>query len=196
MAQLLFLEDGHRYQLDGETLPSVSEITRFISREVYGQVMQSRLDQAAERGTEVHKACELLDKYGKVECDEEYLGYVKAYIKFLKEHKPEWEKIEWAAYNPELRYAGTIDRWGTVDGEKCIVDIKTSYQIQKVLYGAAQNLYRLMCNSQGVQVDRLLILHLQKDGTYKLVELPQDDSTAMACLTLHKALAKKRRTKR
>ena len=50
IAQLIFFEKGHIYEMDGEQLPSVSELTRFISREVYGDVAQFRLDNAAERG--------------------------------------------------------------------------------------------------------------------------------------------------
>ena len=71
MSRLIFYDEGHEYQVDGERVPSVSEVLRFISREVYGDVNQYTLDNAADRGTRIHKACELLDKYGKVECDED-----------------------------------------------------------------------------------------------------------------------------
>ena len=35
MATLLFFDQGHKYTLDGEELPSVSELCRFLSREIY-----------------------------------------------------------------------------------------------------------------------------------------------------------------
>ena len=50
MANLVFLEENHRYTIDGEEVPSVSELTRFIAREVYGEVNQQILDNAAARG--------------------------------------------------------------------------------------------------------------------------------------------------
>lgn len=198
MAKLLFLDaDGqHEYTLGGEVLPSVSEVTRFISREVYGEVTQYILDNAAERGTKVHKACESLDKYGEIEVDEDILPYLQAYVLFRKEHTVTWEKIEYSSYSPSRKYAGTIDRYGTVDGVKCIVDLKTSSSLQKALYTAGQNLYRLMLEEQGLKVEKLLILHLQKDGSYKLVELQKEDDTALACLTLHNALKKKPRKRK
>ena len=40
MARLIFFDDTHTYTVDGEEFPSVSEISRFASREVYGEVSQ------------------------------------------------------------------------------------------------------------------------------------------------------------
>lgn len=190
MAELLFFDQGHTYQLDGETIPSVSELTRFLSREIYGSVTQYTLDNAADRGTRVHKCCEALDKYGSCEASEDISHYVKAYIAFTREHRPAWEKIEWAAHHPQGLYAGTIDRLGTVDGKRTLLDIKTSSAVQKALYGAQLNLYRLMLDSP---VDELVILHLRPDASYKLVPLPISDGVASACITLHEALKKKKR---
>ena len=197
MAKLLFFDTGHKYTLDGEELPSVSEVTRFISREVYGDIGQYNLDRAAERGTAVHKATEILDKYGTVEISTDIEPYIKAYIMFRKEHDCKWELIEAARYDPDRRYAGTLDRLGTVDGELAIVDIKTTAVISpahKKIYTAALNLYRRMFPERGIK--KLLIVQLRKDGTYKLHRLDIDDSLADACLTLHEALKKKSKRKK
>lgn len=193
MSQLVFFDEGHVYELDGVRVPSVSEITRFISREVYGEIAQFRLDRAASRGSKVHKLTEALDKYGEIEADAESLPYIKAYLKFRQEHTVEWEEIEAARYHPDRLYAGTIDRRGRVDGKRCIVDFKTSYRVHKPLYEAAQNLYRMTYPPDSF--DALYILHLKPDETYKLIELPIRDDLALACLTLHQATAKKRRKK-
>lgn len=197
MAKLLFFDTDHRYTLDGEELPSVSEVTRFISREVYGDIGQYNLDRAAERGTAVHKATEILDKYGTVEISTDIEPYIKAYISFRKEHECKWELIEAPRYDPDRRYAGTLDRLGTVDGELAIVDIKTTAVISpahKKIYTAALNLYRRMFPER--EINKLLIVQLRKDGTYKLHRLDIDDSLADACLTLHEALKKKPRRKK
>ena len=128
MANLVFFEENHRYTIDGEEVPSVSELTRFIAREVYGEVNQQILDNAAERGKKVHKATEALDKFGQVEIEDDLSGYLKGYILFRREHKVEWQKIEWPVNNGNL-YAGTLDRYGTVDGIPAIVDYKTTANI-------------------------------------------------------------------
>lgn len=195
MATLLFFDQGHKYTLDGEELPSVSELCRFISREIYEDVVQWRLDQAAERGTSVHKATEALDKYGKIDVEDDILPYIQAYIKFRKEHAADWQKIEFATYHPKDRYAGTVDRYGLLDGIPSLLDIKTSYTIHTPLCSAQLNLYRRMLAENGMLVEKQFILHLKKDGSYKLAEFDLDDSVPDGLLALHNALKKKWRKK-
>lgn len=116
MARLIFFDDTHTYTVDGEEFPSVSEISRFASREVYGEVSQFNLDNACSRGSAVHKATEVLDKYGKCECEEDIAPYIQAYVKFRKDFGiKDYAYIEKALANEKLKYAGTIDRIYKVD---------------------------------------------------------------------------------
>ena len=196
MANLIFFDEGHRYTVDGVEVPSVSEVTRFLAREVYSDVNQTALDAAATRGTNVHKATEALDKFGQVEVDDEALPYLKAYVAFRKEQNPEWEKIEWPVNNG-LLYAGTIDRYGLLGDRHVILDIKTTARIDrphKVVYTAAQNLYRMAIQEKHA-VDAIVILQLKKDGTYKMIELEVQDELANACLTMHQAFMKRKKMK-
>lgn len=197
MARLLTFEpEGHTYELDGEELPSVSELTRFISREIYADVAQFTLDQAAERGTNVHRATEALDKFGDCEVSDDILPYVEAYVAFRGEHECEWQKIEWASYDPERKFAGTLDRVGMVDGHLTVLDVKTTYTIHKPSVTAQLSLYRMICNANGIEPEKLAVLQLKKDGTYKLVYIDYREDVANACLTLHRLMEKKRRKKK
>jgi len=199
MSTLLFYDDTHRYTVDGVEVPSVSELTRFLTRELYTDAPQYLIDQAAKRGTSVHKATEALDLYGRIECEEDIVPYVQAYVAFRKDIDPEWEKVEWSVCN-EKQFAGTLDRYGKINGKNVILDIKTTATISglhKVLYTAQLNLYRIAVLREK-PVDSLFVLQLKKDGTYKLHDLPIDEPLALACLTLHEAInnSKKRRTKK
>ena len=236
MAKLLFFDNTHTYVLDGEELPSVSEISRFASREVYGEVSQFNLDNAASRGSAVHKATEILDKYGKVECDEDIEPYIRAYVQFRKDFGVcEYEHIEKALAHEELKYAGTIDRIYKIDekfaeavAQKCnsfvfidgdgkvhklkgkqtewvkncigklaIIDLKSSSVVQNVLSLIQLNAYRLSAESNGLgEVGALFILHIEKDGNYKIIGFEINPDLFMACLTLHKALQKNKRAKK
>ena len=64
----------------------------------------------------------------------------------------------------------------------------------KVLYTAAQNLYRMAIEPECV-VEAIYILQLKKDGKYRLIELEIQDELAKACIALHQALKKKERKK-
>ena len=190
---LQFFDKGHIYMLDGQRLPCVSDLCRFLHREIYKDAPLWQMEVAADRGTKVHAATEALDRTGRAEIEDDYLPYLQAYALFLKEHDVQWELIEHPDYHPAHRYAGTIDRYGMADGFKTLLDIKTTYKVYKPLCGASLNLYRLMLEARGKTVERLLILHLRKDGSYKLLRFDADDSVPMALLTLHTALKTRRR---
>lgn len=194
MPELIFEKGPHIYTLDGEELPSVTELTRFLSREVYNDAPPALTSAAAERGSRVHEATELLDKVGSAEVSSSIAPYLRAYAKFRKEHKVEWEQIEWSVHNEAL-YAGTIDRYGSVEGKKVIVDIKTTENISKghrILYTAALNLYRKAIQSD-FAVEALYILQLKKDGNYRLIQLEIQDELADICLRLHQLFKKNKR---
>lgn len=234
IARLIFFDDTHTYTVDGEEFPSVSEISRFASREVYGEVSQFNLDNACSRGSAVHKATEILDKYGKCECDEDIAPYIQAYVKFRKDFGiKDYAHIEKALAHEELKYAGTIDRIHTIDekfaeavkencksfvfinaegkvekiktaqdlapfiGKLAIIDLKSSSTVQNVLALIQLNGYKLSTEYNGLgEVKALFILHLEKDGKYKLIGFEITPDLFMACLTLHKALQKKKRVKK
>ncbi len=193
MAKLMFFDDKHEYRVGEEVLPSVSEILRFITREMYDNIKQYTLDQAADRGKRVHAATENLDRYGEVKVDVDIQPYVEAYIKWSREYNPQWSRIEYACYHPEMMYAGTLDRYGTIRGEQYIVDIKTTSTLHTNRETAQLNAYQKLAEANGLKVDKRAILQLKKDGTFKFKPIDEDDSLFMACYTIHKATEKKRR---
>jgi hypothetical protein len=193
MAQVVTLrEEDHVYQKpDGTEIDSVSHILRFMSREYYSNIQQYTLDNAADRGTRVHKATEILDKWGEVEADADTEPYIRAYVQFKRDYKPKWDLIEGVRYSSELGFAGTIDRKGVIKGRAAKVDLKVQEQIKKPMVKAQLNGYDKL-----EPTEYLYCLQLKKDGTYKLHPIEKDDSEFMACLTLHRALAKKPRKKK
>ena len=142
--ELEFLEDGHIYRFGEKEIPSVSEIIRFMAREVYKDADTFAMDQAARRGTRIHAACEELDRTGKCECDADIAGYIAGYRNFLVDYKPKWKRIEEIVWNREFNYAGRLDRLGEINRRDAIVDIKSTKKISKkhkLLYGVQIELY-------------------------------------------------------
>ena len=177
-----FDAEKHIYRVNGEVVPSVSEILEPLTAKHYGEINELTLRLAAERGTAVHEACEELDYGFEPEVLTEYTGYVDAYIAFLQDYRPEWYGIEQMVYNPQEGYCGTIDRWGVLRGiageQKAIVDIKTTTTPTKANYitGACQlRMYGLALVRNGeldnaVKSERYL-LYLKKDGKYRLLDM-------------------------
>lgn len=190
--KLKFYDNGHIYELDGIPIPSVSEILRYMSREVYGDINQYLLDQAAERGTEVHRATQQLDQTGECTIDCRWEGYLQAYARFLREHVVEWRYIEKPMAHRRLQYAGTLDRVGMLDGQMSVVDIKTNCAVKKALVKAQLNGYRLLCMANRIpKIRRLCCLQLLDTGKYRLYDVAIDPSEFKACLLLHNAMKKK-----
>ena len=168
-SKLVFDEDTHTYKVDGKPLPSVTDICSVL--ESYKDISPEVLRQAARRGSLIHEYTQLID-YGvpveDLEIEPELAGYVLAYVRFLRDYKPTWEMVEQPLFSLELGYAGTLDRYGTIDGQPTFVDIKSVYAVTRPLritWAAQLAGYRKL---HGKTESRLLNLVLCKDGTYKL----------------------------
>ena len=85
--QLLFEESTHTYTLRREgfadiILPSVTQIMEPLERKAYGDISSFTLDNAADRGTRVHRAAEQYLKYGFRNVDDDCAGYFDGFLKF------------------------------------------------------------------------------------------------------------------
>jgi len=170
MAFLSFDADKHEYRLDGKKLPSITEIVGMLSN--FGKVNPAIIRHASRRGTIVHELCELVD-YGVetdgIECPPELVNYVMAYMHFLRDYKPDWEMIEQKVFSEDEQIAGTLDRYGYIDGKPWIVDIKTTSSVSradKVKWAAQLAGYRLMLDPTKEKGVRCMIVHLKKDQKY------------------------------
>lgn len=174
---LTFVEDTHEYRLDGEVIPSVTEILKPLTETQYNAIPPDVLRIAAERGTDVHAACEAIDY--ELTPDIEYpdiIGYIAAYEQFLYDHAVEWYGIEemGACTTWPIDFAGTVDRWGEVDGCFSIVDIKTTQSPsieQKVSVCLQTFMYAsIISEKHDVTFAKRYALFLKKDGDYSLLD--------------------------
>jgi hypothetical protein len=169
MATLIFFDEGHQYQLNGEPIPSVSEISRFASREVYGTVEQYTLDNASQRGTDVHKATEVLDKYQTVECSEDIENYVRGYVQFRKDFSiGDYVAIEKALASEKLRYAGTIDRIYRINED--FVEKVKNICCKKVCIGENGKVEKIKCEIDlSAQLGKLSVIDLKSSSVVQNV---------------------------
>lgn len=189
---LIFDEAAHTYTLDGTHLPSVTEITRFLAFD-YKSDKPWLAEQAARRGTAVHEACALID-YGETpEETPETAGYLTAYRRFLRDYRPDWTLIEHPMGSRSLGFAGTLDRYGSMDGQPVVLDLKTGSLHNAALAAQLTAYARLLASGDSAAPCPCLYgLKLSGDGTYLLREVPPRPELVNACMVLHRAAERKK----
>ena len=173
MPEMTYDPEAHAYTVDGKRVPSVTEIAGVLTAGKYSAMNPAILEQAKRRGTLVHEYCEAIDcgvEPEDLDIEPELIGYVNAYLAFLRDWAPEWDYIEKPVWTSE--YAGRADRIGRIDGKTVIVDIKTTASMDRLsklalllqLYGYA-NAWSVMGKGS---TRECFGLQLKKDGTYTI----------------------------
>lgn len=158
---LIFHESTHTYELDGQELPSVTQVLQsegFIDARWF-------TDYSRERGTLVHR---IIQYHLNGELDENSIdpalhGYFDAWKKFEKETGYKAHTIEKPMASEQYRFAGTPDNIGHLVDET-LLDVKTGAILPWVAIQLAA--YEILCGSK---VKRVAV-HLKEDGTYCLKE--------------------------
>jgi len=181
---LTFNKEKHEYKLGEEVIPSVSQILKDGGLIEFGSIPQHILDNAANRGTLIHFACELWDEgtLDEENLDPVIVPYLEAWKKFRADTKCEIIASEEIVYHKNFKYAGTLDRRLKIDGKTFICDIKTGaprpwHSIQTAGYALCfPEKYERMC------------VYLKKDCSYevKIYTSQDDEEVFLAALAIHK----------
>ena len=185
--EFLFDEDRHEYSVDGKIVPSVTHIIRFLACDVAAGASAAMRDAAAERGSRIHEACTAYDIDGEdAEIDGDIVGYVRAYANFLRDYSIKtWLSFEKPLCSLGVRqFAGTIDRFGMIDGKGTLVDIKTGSKLNMPMHRAQLSGYEILLNDNGFSVEQKAVLHLRRDGAYSFRLAPSKDAEAMQAFML------------
>jgi hypothetical protein len=149
-------------------------------KELKGAAYADR-DRAAKRGSEIHGLAERLAHGEAVETPPEIAGHVDAYVAFLDEHEPEGVLAEVAVVNYTIGYAGTLDLIADMQGQRWLLDIKST---RSGVYGetalqlAGYRYAEKYVDAEGVEqdmpeVDRCGVVWVRADG-YDLVPVEAD----------------------
>lgn len=192
-----FDEKTHTYRLDGVIIPSVTQITKEAGLIDLTYVKQDILAYKADLGNKVHSTTELYDGNNlNIEKLHPLLrGYLEGWIKFRKECDFVPTSLEQMMFHPLYRYAGRIDRIGTMQGVLTQLDIKSgvhhhSYAIQSGGYAELYNYGK----DKKQHIKKRTTLYLKDNGTYSLKEHkePNDIRIFLAALTITNYLRSKK----
>ena len=168
---LEYFDETHTYLYEGLMLPSVSQILGMKYKNEYSNVPPAVLNNAAQRGTAVHKAIENYNNSGYDDGSEAVRNF-----KFLqKQYGFEVldSELPLVIFKDDIPIAcGRLDMTMLMDGETGIADIKTVSTLNKEKIAYQLNLYRIgLMQSYGVDAKFLKIIHL-RDGIRKVIDSP------------------------
>ena len=126
MPNLVFHEDGHRYELDGRPVPGVTTALKVISAEDYRNVPEEVLTLKAAFGTAVHRVIELdcMDDLDLDALDDSLLPYYNGWRQFLAASGFRPLLSEGKVASVRYGYAGQLDLFGMLNGCYSLIDAK------------------------------------------------------------------------
>lgn len=171
---LEYFDETHTYLYDGIMLPSVTQILGVKYKNDYASVPPAVLNNAAKRGTEVHKAIENFNVSGYDDGSEAVRNF-----RFLqKQYGFEVldSELPIVLFKDDMPIAcGRLDMTMLMDGQTGIADIKTVSVLNKEKIAYQLNLYRIgLMQSYGVDAQFLKIIHL-RDGIRKVIDSPVNE---------------------
>lgn len=163
-----FDEKSHVYLKDGIIVPGVTTIlAKTIFKDKYKDIPEYILKKAAQFGTNVHKAIELdLDIF----LNDEESTVFNRYKRLIKKHDIKPMEQEIIVYTDD--YIGTLDMNGMVKDEFCLLDIKTTYHLDRDYLSWQLTFYALAYEHMyNKKFDKLYAIWLPKRKGAELVEI-------------------------
>ena len=161
----IYDEENHKYYVDGEEKPSVTDIASPISFERLDNLQKVLLERAKARGKRCHEIFEEYLLMGDIDIEEietDYIPYVQQFILWAKTYRPKVIYTEKKMFSNE--FCGTCDLVCEIDKKVLIVDYKvTSAADKKSLSVQLEGYYRL-CQKYDIDIDDTYYLHIKKDG--------------------------------
>lgn len=176
LKELEFDDESHTYRLNGIVIPSVTTVMEPLSAEKYKGISSATLNNAANKGTEVHNAIENWIKFGFEDISPEHKGYFDGFKEWWSRRKPTVIGSELRIYHKLLRYGGTLDLLCYIDGKLTLVDFKSTAVLSDMLCGVQLEAYAQALASHGIKVEKKRILHLKNDGKWSDPEFAANDS--------------------
>ena len=167
-----YVDEIHTYLYDGEIIPSVSEILKFIFPNKYSRVPDKILNAKANYGSTIHETIENLEK-GKVVSQLDYVqqASIDQYFKLKDKYNIEVLEQEKIIHFKD-KYAGRFDMIADISGIRSLCDIKTTAELDKEYLSWQLSLYAYAYrNMYDEDFEKLYAIWLPKKDLGQLVEI-------------------------
>ena len=167
---LEYFDSTHTYLVDGKIVPSITQMLSKRFGHKYDGISDTILNEAARKGTEVHKAIEDYCTTGQ-ECDLPELRNFK-FLQRVYGFHVEQNEVPVILFDGEPIAAGRLDLVLSMNGWRGLADIKRTSVLDKNYLAHQLNLYRLAYEqSYGEKIEFLRGVHLRND-VRRFVEIP------------------------
>ena len=145
MANIEYNEELHQYKIDGEIVPSVTELAKKFSG--LNTEWLEKHPEFAERGTVMHNQLADYYKGGDMPVDPKAIAITELIAPAKN------QQVEVLVYNETLKYAGTVDML-VMDGKVCkaLIDFKSGENGNKRYYRCQLSLYLWALSDMGVDI--------------------------------------------
>lgn len=157
-----YITDGYKAKLEaGDEL----ELSSFLSLCQEAKTAHRRISkEATDVGSLVHQFAErvLVDRRAALPSDPQAAKGAEAFLSWFHAHDIEPIHVERMILSRHWYYAGTVDFFGKIDGELCVLDFKTSsgLYLEMLLQLAA---YAVALEEEtGERIEDGLVIHLDK----------------------------------
>ena len=161
MAEILYDEEKHEYTLDGEIVPSVTQLAQKFSG--YDTTWLQAHPEYAQEGTEIHNE---LAEYYAPGSDTKLVSEKAKTMSMCLLRDPRIQP-EVLVYNTKYKYAGTADIV-IMEGNKClsIFDWKTGIHNNNLYCRCQLSLYYLALKEMGADVSTTKLAIITPDGAH------------------------------
>lgn len=182
-----FEPEEHIYRMGTMIIPSVSNIISPLHD--FSAINASVLENAANRGKEVHYAVEKFLRYGYMSnLDNECQPFFEQFVAWFKKNNydPENFACEVIGHEPVYNFCGTIDiiMFDKKAGIYRIIDLKTGSVATIKPWKIQISAYALIAKRYGIVCKNNIILHLSPDG-YNELTCDNQDGIFFSCLTIY-----------
>lgn len=164
-----YIDEIHTYLYNGVIIKSVTQILQEkLFQDKYKNVPEIILQKKATYGSRVHSLIEKIENNEDYEENSVYINEsIKQYKEIKDKHKMQVISQEQVVCYKGL-YAGKYDMIAKLDNQICLVDIKTTYEVDEEYLSWQLSMYELAI---GREFDKLYCLWLPKGGVGKLIEV-------------------------
>lgn len=165
-----FQNDGHIYRdIEGNVMPSVSEILQSAGASDFSCVPSEVMERAQKFGTAFHRTAHLFEQGKLKEYDSALEPWIANLKRWIGMANPRWLRMEIPMGSNAWKFAGTPDRFGDFIGkENTVLDYKTgAYSPAHAIQTAAYQI--LIEENLKIKVKHRFTLYIS-DEKFNLVE--------------------------